>query len=77
MQDEHDELCDDDINTHDMKKERNKEFKTRMGEFETENDKRLKQIREDYTRKVAAAKDPSDKELILEEMHRRLKSVED
>lgn len=77
MQEEHDELCDDDINTHDLKKERNKEFKTRMQEFETENDKRLKQIRDDYNRKVAAAKDPSDKELILEEMSRRLKSVED
>ena len=48
-----------------------------MNEFETENDKRLAQIREDYTKRVAAAKDPSDKELILEEMHRRLKSVED
>jgi hypothetical protein len=48
MQEEHDELCDDDINTHDLKKERNKEFKTRMQEFETENDKRLKQIRDDY-----------------------------
>lgn len=77
MQHEHDELCDDDINTHDLKKERNKEFKQRMNEFENENDKRLAQIREDYTKKVAAARDPGDKELILDEMHRRLKSVED
>ena len=46
-------------------------------EFETENDKRLQQIREDYTKRVAGAKDAGSKELILEEMHRRLKSVED
>ena len=48
-----------------------------MKEFDTEKDKNLKDLRQEYLDRIRNTKDNREKESLLEEMGRRLKQVED
>ena len=45
--------------------------------MQKDRDEKLTNIREDYLNRIKGAKNPAEKEKLLEEMGRRLKSAED
>jgi len=74
---EKDDINDTGINSRGMKRERDAEMKARISEVDKEKDSRLQQMREDYMNRINKANSAADKESILEEMGRRLKSTEE
>lgn len=60
-----------------MKAEREEEYKARMTALEKEQEEKIRSMREDFLAKIKNAKNPAEKEKLLEEMGRRMKSVED
>lgn len=48
-----------------------------MSEFDTENDTKLNNVRTEYMKRIENVQSLTDKERLLEEMGRRLKSIED
>ena len=77
IQAEKDHLENKGINTKDLKKERDAEYKERCEEMQKDRDEKLNNIREDYMRRIQNEKNPAAKEKLLEEMGRRMKSAED
>jgi len=67
----------DGIKTKSYKKQMRTEITEKMREFDLDRDQKLAQVREDYVLKIKAAKNPQDKERLLEEMGRRLKAVDE
>lgn len=65
------------INTKIQKKERDAEMKERIQEFDRERDLKLQNVRDDYLQRIKEAKSADEKEMLLEEMGRRLKQMED
>ena len=65
------------VNTKSMKAEREEEYKTKLEEIDRENQEKIAAMREDYLKKIKAAKNPHEKDKLLEEMGKRLKRVED
>jgi len=74
---ENDELGEGDINSRGLKKQRDKEFKEKMVEFDNANDEKLNNVRQEYMKRIEGVSSLSEKERLLEEMGRRLKSIED
>lgn len=72
-----DRLEADGIDTRKLKKERALQLAEKMQEFDEDRDRKLQQVREDYLVKIKSAGTPQEKERLLEEMGRRLKSVEE
>jgi len=64
------------VNTKSMKHERDEEYAERMDDLQKEQDEKMKIVREDYLTRLREAKNPAEKDKILEEMARRLKAVE-
>lgn len=48
-----------------------------MVEFDNGNDEKLNNVRQEYMKRIEGVTSLSDKERLLEEMGRRLKSIED
>ena len=48
-----------------------------MIEFDNSNDEKLNNVRQEYMKRIEGVNSLSDKERLLEEMGRRLKSIED
>jgi len=59
-----------------MKKEREEEFKKEMDKFEVEKEKKINDLRNDYMDRIKATSNPAEKSKLLEEMGKRLKTVE-
>lgn len=72
-----DKLEDKGINTKKHKAERDAEYQERMKEFDVDRDEKIKIIRNDYTDRIKKSKNPQEKEKLLDEMGRRLKTVEE
>ena len=64
------------VNTKTLKAERDEEYKTRMDALQAEQDEKIRNMRQEYLDKIKAAKNPAEKDKLLEEMAKRLKSVE-
>lgn len=64
------------VNTKSLKAERDEEYKNRIATMEKEQDEKLRAMREEYLAKIKAAKNPAEKDKLLEEMGKRLKNVE-
>ena len=64
------------MNTKALKAERDEEYKNRMQALEQEQDEKIRNMRQEYLDKIKAAKNPAEKDKLLEEMGKRLKSVE-
>ena len=60
----------------DSSKEVKKPEAPTKSEVDKEKDSRLQQMREDYMNRIKKAKNPAEKEAILEEMGERLKMTE-
>lgn len=71
------QLEDKGINTKEAKRERDQDFKARCEEMDRDRDEKLTNIRQDYLNRISDAKTPQEKEKLLEEMGRRMKSVEE
>jgi hypothetical protein len=71
------QLEDKGINTKEAKRERDQDFKARCEEMDRDRDEKLSNIRQDYLNRISDAKTPQEKEKLLEEMGRRMKSVEE
>ena len=74
---ENDEAGENDINSRALKKQRDKEFKEKMTEYDNINDEKLNNVRQEYMKRIEGVSSLSEKERLLEEMGRRLKSIED
>jgi hypothetical protein len=48
-----------------------------MVEYDNSNDEKLNNVRQEYMKRIEGVTSLSDKERLLEEMGRRLKSIED
>lgn len=64
------------MNTKTLKAERDEEYKNRIEALTKEQDEKVKNMRDEYLAKIKAAKNPAEKDKLLEDMGRRLKSVE-
>lgn len=74
---EKDKLEEKGINTKRHKAERDAEYEERMKEFDIDRDEKIKIMRNDYTDRIKKSKNPQEKEKLLDEMGRRLKTVEE
>jgi len=73
---EKDNIEEKGVNTKALKAERDEEYKARIEDLNKEQDEKIRAMREDYLQKIKAAKNPAEKEKLLEEMGNRLKNVE-
>ena len=64
------------VNTKALKAERDEEYKNRMQSLEQEQEEKIRNMRQEYLDKIKSAKNPAEKDKLLEEMGKRLKSVE-
>jgi len=64
------------VNTKTLKGERDEEYKNRMGALEKEQEEKIRNMRQEYLDKIKSAKNPAEKDKLLEEMGKRLKNVE-
>ena len=65
------------VNTKALKAERDEEFKTRMETLDKEQNEKVKNMREEFLKRIKEAKNPAEKDRILEEMGKRLKGVQE
>lgn len=73
---EKDQVEEKGVNTKALKAEREEEYKNRMNALQAEQDEKIRNLREEYLQKVKNAKNANEKDKLLEEMGKRLKSVE-
>jgi len=64
------------VNTKTLKGERDEEYKERLAKLDAEQAEKITILRTDYLEKIKNSKNPAEKDKLLEEMGRRLKSVE-
>lgn len=69
-------IKDKGVNTKALKQERDEEFNTRMESLDKEQEQKVKSLRDDYLKRIKEASSPAEKDKLLEEMGKRLKSVE-
>lgn len=64
------------VNTRAMKAQREEEYQKRMDALAKEQDEKIRIMREDYLQKIKGAKTEAEKNKLLEDMGRRMKTVE-
>lgn len=64
------------VNTEEMKKERVEEYKARVAGLKQDQAKALNKAKEEFLSKIKDAKNPHEKDRLVEEMTKALKSVE-
>lgn len=69
-------IKDKGVNTKTLKAERDEEYASRMETLDKEQEEKVKALRDDYLKRIKEASNPAEKDKLLEEMGKRLKSVE-
>lgn len=69
-------IKDKGVNTKTLKAERDEEYAGRMETLDKEQEEKVKALRDDYLKRIKEASNPAEKDKLLEEMGKRLKSVE-
>ena len=68
LEDERDELVNQGIGTKDFKEELKSEKDKEAERLDKNKEETIKDIRDEYMKRIAAAKNPSDKERLMTEM---------